>query len=86
VNILDLTRKLLEEEARPTVDQNSAESKIVSGGGIAVICKCGHVADLFDFSRTEISGELPDNEIQCPACKRAVRKTWSGLQPIGARL
>lgn len=31
-------------------------------------CKCGH-SDGFDaFCRTEISGELPPGQFQCPAC------------------
>lgn len=34
---------------------------------------CGHEADLFDFCRTPITGDLPKDTHQCPACKVAWR-------------
>lgn len=34
---------------------------------------CGHTADLFDFCKTPITGELPDGTHQCPACRKAWR-------------
>jgi hypothetical protein len=38
-------------------------------------CKCGHVADLGEFCRTVIYGELPPGNYQCPGCGFAwVRK------------
>ena len=36
--------------------------------------KCGHVADIDLFTRTPISGELPDNTYQCPACQYAIER------------
>jgi len=33
--------------------------------------KCDHEADYFDFTKTEITGELPNGTFQCPSCKRA---------------
>ncbi len=35
---------------------------------------CGHEGDLEDFSATPVSGQLPLDVIQCPACGVAVRK------------
>ena len=34
---------------------------------------CGHTADLFDFCKTPITGELPEGTHQCPACRKAWR-------------
>lgn len=31
-------------------------------------CRCGHLDDFDAFCRTEISGELPPGQFQCPAC------------------
>lgn len=43
-----------------------------------VICgHCGHVADLDEFCRTPIYGELPKGEHQCPACGVAFKRTMS---------
>lgn len=36
-------------------------------------CRCGHTADLDEFKRTPINGELPADTFQCPACRRAWR-------------
>lgn len=41
---------------------------------VALTCRhCGHTADLFDFTATPITGELPSGTYQCPACRRAWR-------------
>lgn len=48
-----------------------------------IICgACGHQADLDDFCRTAIGGELPKHTYQCPACSRAfqVRVTAPGTR------
>lgn len=49
---------------------------------------CGHcknTADLMEFCTTEIQGELPSGQYQCPACKRAwkVEKTPIVVTPWG---
>lgn len=52
--------------------------------GFKIQCKCGHL-DCFDaFCRTEISGELPPGEFQCPACGYAWAVRSKG-QPTVAR-
>ena len=38
-----------------------------------ITCTCGHTADIDEFSRTPISGELPPAHYQCPQCRHA----WS---------
>lgn len=38
-----------------------------------IICKCGHSADLEQFTQTPSGKELPRNEFQCPKCFRAWR-------------
>lgn len=88
-------------ETTAAAHRNTVE-QIVLSGGIAVTCSCGHVAPMEDFGRTEISGELPLTDYQCPACGRAVRKRYrheheftpdgrilspgGWLEPIAARL
>ena len=44
---------------------------------IAVTCKCSYTADLFDFTRTPISGDLPPGHFQCPSCGVAWRRKES---------
>lgn len=34
-------------------------------------CRCGHLADFDEFTRTPIRGELPKGHYQCPECGRA---------------
>ena len=36
--------------------------------------KCGHTADLDQWSQTVITGELPLNTYQCPACGYAFER------------
>jgi hypothetical protein len=63
--------------------------------------KCGHEADIDEFTRTPIAGELPRNVFQCPKCRHAIERRHgqptvypSGfvmpgpvmLVPVGARL
>jgi ribosomal protein S27E len=47
---------------------------------------CGHAADMDEWTRTSVYGELPINQYQCPNCGRAfVRKVGHGeLMPWGA--
>lgn len=40
-------------------------------------CECGHSADLIEFCRTPIGGELPPGQFQCPGCGRAWRRRES---------
>lgn len=43
-------------------------------GYVTIICKCGHVADLEEFCRTPIGGELPPGHFQCPKCTEAWKR------------
>lgn len=44
--------------------------------GIQFRCgACGHTADLWEFCRTPVFGELQHGTFQCPACKRAIRRS-----------
>lgn len=45
---------------------------------------CGHSAPVLQWTETPISGELPENEFQCPICARAFarRPTDSPWKPI----
>lgn len=55
-------------------------------GGITMSCGfCGRRASLDEFCETSISGPLPRNVFQCPACRRAVRKTYGApkVHPSG---
>jgi len=40
--------------------------------------KCRHEADIDEFCRTPVSGELPSGVYQCPACGVAVRRQSTG--------
>lgn len=42
-------------------------------GWMNVSCSCGHTADLEEFTRRPLAGELPPGEFQCPACQKAWR-------------
>lgn len=43
--------------------------------GMNVTCgKCGHTADIDQWTRTEIAGRLPIGHFQCPSCHFAFRK------------
>lgn len=42
-----------------------------------LICSCGHEADLNEFCRTPISGELPKGHYQCPSCGYAWQRKES---------
>lgn len=47
-------------------------------GFINVTCgRCGCVADLDEFCRTPVFGELPKGEHQCPGCGYAFKRTMS---------
>lgn len=48
-------------------------------------CACGHTDDFDAFCKTPISGDLPRNVYQCPACRRAVKKTYgpANVYPSG---
>ena len=40
-----------------------------------IICgKCGHEADIDDWTRTPVGGPLPSNTYQCPACRLAFER------------
>lgn len=53
----------------------------------SVICTCGHEGDFDSFTTAPVTGDLPRNHYQCPACRRAwtIRQTtpprvgWSGM-------
>lgn len=53
-------------------------------GFINLTCKCGHTADLDEFCRTTIGGELPAGQFQCPACQVAWRRVESGHRLLRA--
>lgn len=40
-------------------------------------CQCGHEADLDEFCRTPVSGELPKGHYQCPGCGYAWQRKES---------
>lgn len=44
---------------------------------INITCQCSHTADLGDFCRTTMFGELPPGHFQCPACGTAWRRRES---------
>ncbi len=44
---------------------------------INITCKCGHTADLEEFCRTPIGGELPPGHFQCPRCGEAWKRVES---------
>lgn len=51
-----------------------------------MICgACSHQADIDLFCRTAISGELPKNTYQCPACGHAIERRFgpARLHPSG---
>lgn len=48
-----------------------------------IICRCGHEADYLEFRSTPISGELPPDQYQCPACGKAWRIVRAGPPQIG---
>jgi len=37
-------------------------------GYINITCICGHTADLGEFCRTLVYGDLPAGHFQCPGC------------------
>lgn len=41
-------------------------------------CRCGHQADIDEFTRTPVTGELPKNVFQCPRCHLAVERKVTG--------
>jgi hypothetical protein len=41
---------------------------------ISITCHCRYTADLFDFTHTPISGDLPPGHFQCPKCGIAWRR------------
>jgi len=42
-----------------------------------ITCKCGHTADIDDFCRTLLFGELPKGQFQCPGCGEAWKRVES---------
>jgi len=40
--------------------------------------KCGHEANIDDFTRTEVFGELPRDQYQCPQCRTAFKREPQG--------
>lgn len=46
-------------------------------GYINITCQCGHVADLADFCRVPLFGELPPGQFQCPKCMTAWKRRES---------
>lgn len=54
-------------------------------GFINVTCgSCGHTADLDEFCRTSLFGELPRGEHQCPACNYAFKRVMSDYKVFKA--
>lgn len=49
---------------------------------VNITCTCGHTADMDEFCRTLIGGELPPGHFQCPACKRAWKRKESGYRVL----
>ncbi|WP_193214968.1 hypothetical protein [Luteolibacter marinus] len=54
--------------------------------GCRINCRCGHSADFMEFRTAPVTGELPRNHYQCPACRRAWKIVtgppaigWSGM-------
>ena len=51
--------------------------EICNTGAIALKCGfCGHYDDVFNFSKTEINGNLPDDIFQCPKCQTAIKRYY----------
>lgn len=46
-------------------------------GYVNITCSCGYTADLGEFCRTPLYGELPPGQFQCPYCKVAWRRKES---------
>jgi ssDNA-binding Zn-finger/Zn-ribbon topoisomerase 1 len=57
---------------------------VMALGFVNVTCKCGHVADLDEFCRTPVFGELPKGEYQCPACGYAFKRVFSEVKTFKA--
>ena len=53
-------------------------------GFMQITCRCGHQADMDEFSRTLISGDLPPGQFQCPSCGVAWQRKESGHRIIRA--
>lgn len=51
---------------------------------ISITCHCGYSADLFDFTHTTISGDLPPGHFQCPKCGTAWRRKESEYRILRA--
>ncbi len=78
-------------------DRTAAEIHAERSWGIMMVCgECGYKSGLSAFCETDIYGELPPNEYQCPNCQYAFRKVLKQkysypeppckLEPIGAML
>jgi hypothetical protein len=35
---------------------------------------CGHEAQIDEFTRTPVAGDLPHNVYQCPSCRHAIER------------
>jgi len=72
--LLKQGKPLPSEYGARIVDKTGPAWQIVSRGGIAFTCRCGHVAPLEEFCCTPVTGELPHTDIQCPKCGVAIRR------------
>lgn len=43
---------------------------------------CGHTADLDEFCRTPIAGDLPKGHFQCPSCRTAWQRKQSDYRIV----
>ena len=69
-SIDDFVLRMIEEDKEdPRVEE-------MAGSGIFMIkCgKCGHVNDIELFTIAPMSGSLPNDTYQCPACGTAIRR------------
>jgi hypothetical protein len=71
-------------DERPPCDPRAV--KICSYGGVAMTCRCGHVAPMDDFCRTPVFGDLPAGIYQCPECGVAVDVRHGKIETCEARL
>lgn len=50
--------------------------------GFGITCKCGHVDDMDNFTRTISGIDLPDGDYQCPKCGEAWRVVADGQATV----
>ena len=92
-SVMDWIKRMNEPDPEALARMETARAQLREMGedAMGMTCgKCGKFAGMGKWIRLPVSGELPVNEFQCPACGWAVRRVSSGgqveLKPIQGRL